>query len=212
MSDVFHLYERQYSELSLNLSKKCSLAFSLKGGQKEEKLSEITSDLENVEKLITKMDHAASSLPVKIKSILLNKLRESKSDLKRFKSEIERNTYGNLNTTTTTRDDFLEADKEASADQRSRLMKSTEGLVRTTEKIKDCQKQLLETEQIGISILENLQSQRQSLQRTEEMLTEIDDDVKESRSILTDMKIREFFTAVGAAGPIIIYVLLKLVK
>jgi len=33
MSNVFHEYDQQYSELSINLSKKCSLAFSLKGGK-----------------------------------------------------------------------------------------------------------------------------------------------------------------------------------
>ncbi|KAG7548552.1 SNARE domain [Arabidopsis suecica] len=210
MSNVFHEYDRQYSELSVNLSKKCYLAFSLKGGEKKEKLSEITSDLENAEKLISKMDHAASNLPPNIKSILLEKLRESKSSLKRFKSDIKRNTSENLNVTT--REEVLEAEKAVLADQRSRLMKSTEGLARTREIIKESRRKMLETENIGISILENLQSQKESLQRSQSMLHEIDDNVKECQSIVTTMKIKEFFTM--AAAPIVMFalILVKLAK
>ncbi|AED94456.1 unnamed protein product [Arabidopsis thaliana] len=207
MSNVFHEYDQQYSELSINLSKKCSLAFSLKGGEKKEKLSEITYDLENAEKLISKMDHAASNLPPNIKSILLEKLKESKSSLKRLRNEIKRNTSENLKVTT--REEVLEAEKADLADQRSRLMKSTEGLVRTREMIKDSQRKLLETENIGISILENLQRQKESLQNSQAMLHEIDDTVKESRSIVRSIKIKEFFTV---TAPIIIYFLFKLVK
>ncbi|KAG7604312.1 putative vesicle transport v-SNARE domain superfamily protein [Arabidopsis thaliana] len=207
MSNVFHEYDQQYSELSINLSKKCSLAFSLKGGEKKEKLSEITYDLENAEKLISKMDHAASNLPPNIKFILLEKLRESKSSLKRLRNEIKRNTSENLKVTT--REEVLEAEKADFADQRSRLMKSTEGLVRTREMIKDSQRKLLETENIGISILENLQRQKESLQNSQAMLHEIDDTVKESRSIVRSIKIKEFFTV---TAPIIIYFLFKLVK
>jgi len=49
-------------------------------------------------------------------------------------------------------------------------MKSTEGLVRTREMIKDSQRKLLETENIGISILENLQRQKESLQNSQAMV------------------------------------------
>ncbi|CAL9224224.1 unnamed protein product [Arabidopsis halleri] len=208
MSNVFHEYDRQYCELSINLSKKCTLAFSLKGGKKKEKLAEITSDLENAEKLISKMDHAASNLPPNIKSILLEKLRESKSSLRRLKSEIKRNTSGNLKVTT--QEEVLEADKAASAEERSRLMKSTERLVRTREIIEDSRRKMLETENIGISILENLQSQTESLQRTQAMLNEIDDNVKESRSLLISIKIKELFIVAAASS--IFNFLVKLVK
>lgn len=59
------------------------------------------------------MDHAASNLPPNIKSILLEKLRESKSSLKRFKSDIKRNTSENLNVTTR---EVLEAEKAVCKD------------------------------------------------------------------------------------------------
>jgi len=60
------------------------------------------------------MDHAASNLPPNIKSILLEKLKESKSSLKRLRNEIKRNTSENLKVTT--REEVLEAEKAVCKD------------------------------------------------------------------------------------------------
>lgn len=53
------------------------------------------------------MDLEARSLPPSVKSSLLVKLREFKSDLNNFKSEVKRITSGNLNAAA--RDELLEA-------------------------------------------------------------------------------------------------------
>lgn len=54
---------------------------------------------------------------------------------------------------------------QASADQRARLMMSTERLGRTTDRLKDSRRTMMETEEIGVSILQDLHGQRQSLLR-----------------------------------------------
>jgi len=56
---------------------------------------------------VKKMDLEARSLPPNVKSSLLVKLREYKSDLNNFKTEVKRITSGNLNATA--RDELLEA-------------------------------------------------------------------------------------------------------
>ncbi|KAL1194428.1 Vesicle transport v-SNARE 13 [Cardamine amara subsp. amara] len=189
MSQVFEGYERQYCELSANLSKKCTSANALDGEQKKQKLSEIKSGVEDAETLIKKMDLEARSLPPNVKSSLLVKLREYKSDLNNFKSEVKRITSGNLNATA--RDELLEAGMAdtltASADQRSRLMMSTDRLGRSTDRIKDSRRTMLETEELGVSILQDLHGQRQSLLRAHETLHGVDDNVGKSKKILTAM-------------------------
>jgi len=57
--------------------------------------------------LVKKMDLEARNLPPNVKSSLLVKLREYKSDLNNFKTEVKRITSGNLNATA--RDELLEA-------------------------------------------------------------------------------------------------------
>ncbi|CAL9248141.1 unnamed protein product [Arabidopsis halleri] len=189
MSQVFERYERQYCEISANLSKKCTSANALDGEQKKQKLSEIKSGVDEAEALVKKMDLEARSLPPNVKSSLLVKLREYKSDLNNFKTEVKRITSGNLNANA--RDELLEAgmaDKlTASADQRSRLMLSTDRLGRTTDRIKDSRRTMLETEEIGVSILQDLHGQRESLLRAHETLHGVDDNVGKSKKILTAM-------------------------
>ncbi|CAF1715698.1 hypothetical protein Bca4012_040945 [Brassica carinata] len=189
MSRVFEGYERQYCEISANLSKKCTSAIALDGEQKKQKLSEIKSGVEDAETLIKKMDLEVRSLPPSVKSSLLVKLREYKSDLNNFKTEVKRITSGHLNASA--RDELLEAGMAdtvtASADQRSRLMMSTDRLGRTTDRIKDSRKTMLETEELGVSILQDLHGQRQSLLRAHETLHGVDDNVGKSKKILTAM-------------------------
>ncbi|XP_010435869.1 PREDICTED: vesicle transport v-SNARE 11-like [Camelina sativa] len=198
MTDTFHEYEQQYCMLWENLIKKVSSAFVLYGEKKKEKLSEITSDLGSVEKLIWKMDLVASSLAANVKSILLVKLREANSNLKSLKRIIKKITYENVDAST--QNDLLRpimADtKTASADQKSRLSNLTKDLSRTTERLDDNRRLMHETEEFGVSILQRLQSQTRSLQSTQETLHGIDENVKESEAILASMKGTDLFVTI----------------
>ncbi|MCL7034206.1 hypothetical protein MKW94_008738 [Papaver nudicaule] len=165
MSEAFEGYERQYCELSANLAKKCTSAALLDGEQKKQKISDVKAGLEDAEALIRKMDLEARSLQPSVKAMLLAKLREYKSDLNNLKSEVKRITSANLNAAA--RDELLESGmadtKMVSADQRGRLMMSTERLNQSSDRIKDSRRTMLETEELGVSILQDLHQQRQSL-------------------------------------------------
>ncbi|PWZ08792.1 hypothetical protein Zm00014a_014090 [Zea mays] len=165
MSEVFEGYERQYCEASASLSRKCTAASALDGERKKQKLSEIQSGVEEAESLIRKMDLEARSLQPSIKAGLLAKLREYKSDLNNVKSELKRISAPNARQAT--REELLEsgmADTLAvSTDQRGRLMMTTERLNQSTDRIKESRRTMLETEELGVSILQDLHQQRQSL-------------------------------------------------
>ncbi|KAK9149411.1 hypothetical protein Scep_008168 [Stephania cephalantha] len=190
MSEVFEGYERQYCELSSNLSRKCTSATLLDGEQKKQKISEIKIGLEEAEALIRKMDLEARSLQPSIKAGLLAKLREYKSDLNNLKSEVKRMTSNNQ----AARDELLESGMAdtmmVSADQRGRLMMSTERLNQSSEKIKESRRTMLETEELGVSILQDLHGQRQSLLHAHNNLHGVDDNIGKSRKILTAMSRR----------------------
>ncbi|KAI3970886.1 hypothetical protein MKX01_024533 [Papaver californicum] len=189
MSEVFEGYERQYCELSANLAKKCTSAAFLDGEQKKQKVSDVKAGLEDAEALIRKMDLEARSLQPSIKAMLLAKLREYKSDLNNLKSEVKRITSASLNAAA--RDDLLESGmadtKMVSADQRGRLMMSTERLNQSSDRIKESRRTMLETEELGVSILQDLHQQRQSLLHTHNTLHGVDDNVGKSKKILTAM-------------------------
>ncbi|GLJ42137.1 hypothetical protein SUGI_0872580 [Cryptomeria japonica] len=188
MSEVFDGYERQYCELSANLSKKSTSASLLNGEQKKQKLSEVKVGLDEAESLIRKMDLEARSLQPSVKANLLAKLREYKSDLNNLKRDVKK---ASLADSQSARDELLESGMSdalmASADQRGRLLMSTERLNQSTDRIKESKRTILETEELGVSILQDLHQQRQTLLHTHDTLHGVDDYIGKSRKILTSM-------------------------
>ncbi|CAK9162945.1 unnamed protein product [Ilex paraguariensis] len=192
MSEVFEGYERQYCELSANLLKKCTSASLLGGEQKKQKVSEIKSGLDAAESLIRKMDLEARNLQPNVKAVLLAKLREYKSDLNNLKNEVKRIASSNFNQAA--RDELLESGMPdsltVSADQRARLLMSTERLNKSSDRIRDSRSTMLETEDLGVSILQDLHQQRQSLLHANNTLYGVDDNMSRSKKILTAMSRR----------------------
>lgn len=192
MSEVFEGYERQYCEISASLSRKCTGAAALDGEQKKQKVSEIKAGVEDAENLIRKMDLEARSLQPSVKAALLAKLREYKSDLNNLKSEVKRITSPNAKNAS--REELLESGMadtlSVSADQRGRLLMSTERLNNSSERIKDSRRTMLETEDLGVSILQDLHQQRQSLLHAHNALHGVDDNIGKSKKVLTAMSRR----------------------
>lgn len=193
MSDVFEGYERQYCELSANLSRKCnSTSLLADGEQKKGKVAEIKSGLEECDVLVRKMDLEARSLQPNVKAMLLAKLREYKADLNTLKREFKRISSGDVNQAA--REELLEAglaDSHAvSADQRERLSMSVERLNQSGDRIKESRRTILETEELGVSILEDLHQQRQTLLHAHSKLHGVDDAIDKSKKVITAMSRR----------------------
>ncbi|KAL6597892.1 hypothetical protein ACP70R_046697 [Stipagrostis hirtigluma subsp. patula] len=189
MSQVFEGYERQYCEASASLARKCTAAASLQGEKLKQKTAEIKSGIDGAEALIRKMDLEARNLQPSVRAGLLAKLREYKSDLNNLKGALKRITSGNAQQGA--REELLESGMAdtlgVSADQRSRLLRTTERQNQTTDRLRDSHRTMLETEDLGVSILHDLHQQRQSLLRAGDTLNTVDDNVGKSRRIIGAM-------------------------
>jgi vesicle transport through interaction with t-SNAREs protein 1 len=185
MSEVFEAYERQYCELSTNLSRKCSSVanYPHDSEQKREKVLEINSGLDDADVLIRKMDLEARSLQPSVKAALLAKLREYKADLNRLKKEFKR--VSSPDAIQSSREELLASGladgQNVAADQRERLTMSVERLDQSSDRIKESRRTLLETEGLGISILEDLHQQRQTLLHSHNKLHGVNDAVDKSK-------------------------------
>ncbi|KAL6521707.1 Vesicle transport v-SNARE 13 [Orobanche gracilis] len=192
MSTTFEANEKQYCELSANLAKKCSSASLLDGEQKKQKIIEINTGVDQAEALIRKMDLEARSLQPNIRAVLLAKLREYKSDLNNLKSNAKRIASTNLNQAA--RDELLEAGMSdtlaVSGNQRERLLMSTGKLNNSSNRIQESRKVMLETEELGVSLLQDLHQQRQFLSHANNALHGVDDNISRSRKIITNMSRR----------------------
>jgi len=79
---------------------------------------------------------------------------------------------------------------ESSGALSGQAMETTERLARTGERIRESQRSLAETEDLGVSILQDLQGQRETIQRSREALHGADDTIARSRKILSSMSRR----------------------
>ncbi|GAA0169602.1 SNARE protein [Lithospermum erythrorhizon] len=190
MSEVFEGYERQYCELSVNLSRKCTSASTLPdGAQRNQQLAELNATLDEADVLIRKMDLEARSLQPSLKVTFLAKLREYKADLNKLKKEVKKLALANSNQAS--QEDLLEAGAyAASTNQRERLSMSTERLDRSTDRVRESRRTALETEELGISILEDLHQQRETLLSSHIKLHGVDDAIDKSKKILSSMSKR----------------------
>ncbi|PWA94771.1 t-SNARE [Artemisia annua] len=191
MSEVFEGYERQYCELSTNLSRKCGAAASvIDGDQKHKEIIELQSGLDEADVLIRKMDLEARSLQPSVKAMLLAKLREYKSDLTKLKREVKKLASAK----STAHEELLESGMAnahmASAGQRERLEMSTERLNQSSERIKESRRAVFETEELGVSILQDLHQQRETLLNSHAKLHGVDDAIDKSKKVLTSMSRR----------------------
>nr|AFK42011.1 unknown [Medicago truncatula] len=138
------------------------------------------------------MDLEARSLQPSMKATLLAKLREYKTDLNNLKNEVKR--VASANASITARDELLELGRidslAVSNDQKGRLLMTTERLNQSTDRLTNSRKTLLETEELGVSILQDLHQQRQSLHHAHKSLHGVDDNISKSRKILAAMSKR----------------------
>ncbi|KAK4403029.1 Vesicle transport v-SNARE 12 [Sesamum angolense] len=164
MSQVYEGYERQYCELSASLSRKCNSAAALPDGEKKkQEVSELQAGLDDADVLIRKMDLEARSLQPSLKATLLAKLREYKSDLNKLKREVKKLAMPNQPGHEELLESGMAGMHEASANQRDRLAMSTESLNQSTDRLRESRRAALETEELGVSILEDLHQQRETL-------------------------------------------------
>ncbi|CAL9031347.1 unnamed protein product [Prunus brigantina] len=192
MSEVFEGYERQYCELSANLSKKCTAGTAVDGEGKKQRIAEVKAGLDDADTLLRKMDLEARSLQPSVKAALLAKLREYKTDFNNLKSQVKRITSPVANHAV--RDELLEPGMAetltTSNDQRGRLLKTTERLNQSTDRVKESRRTMLETEELGVSILQDLHQQRQSLLHAHNTIHGVDGNISKSKRVLTEMTSR----------------------
>lgn len=191
MSQVYEGYERQYCELSANLSRRCNSAAALPDGEKKKQEAlELQAGLDEADVLIRKMDLEARSLQPSLKATLLAKLREYKSDLNKLKREVKKLSMPHSNQLTEDLESGSAGPHEASANQRERLAMSTERLNQSTDRLRESRRAALETEELGVSILEDLHQQRETLLHSHKKLSDVDNAIDKSKRVLTSMSRR----------------------
>uniref|UniRef100_A0A061QTF3 Vesicle transport through interaction with t-SNAREs 1 n=1 Tax=Tetraselmis sp. GSL018 TaxID=582737 RepID=A0A061QTF3_9CHLO len=192
MSQIFEQYEVELQELEASLDSKLEAIPSLSGELRSSKVAELGSDIAEAEALLRRMELEARSLTGEHKTILMSRMREHKTRVSKKKSDVKAaSTAGSAG-------DAVRAElglstgsyTSSSASQRERLLSSTERLNQSSERIRQGRQTLLQTEELGASILGNLHQQRETINRAHGTLYETDDNIGRARKLLGVMSRR----------------------
>merc|ERR1712072_1157915 len=188
MSAIFDGYEREYCELSTQLGRKISQLGSLSGDMRSQKVRDINNDLSEAEALIRHMDLEARSLPPDKKGPFLSKLREYKADLNKLKADAKKASSAGGDMSNRAELGLVGDHWSASsAAQRERLLATTDRINRAGDNINQSRQTLLETEELGVNILQDLHRQRETITHARDTLHGVDDNITKSRKILSVM-------------------------
>jgi vesicle transport through interaction with t-SNAREs protein 1 len=150
------------------------------------------------------MDLEARSLrDPTVKTPMLAKLRDYKSELQRLKRESQ--VAARAISSSNARSQLLagaeldDMGAPTSSSQRERMLQSTARLDSTGDRIREGKKSLLETEELGVSILQDLHRQRETISSARENVHGADDNIARSRKIIAAMGRR------AAANKLLLY-------
>lgn len=207
-SALFKSYEADYCNRSTDASRKISSLEGLNGDARRRKVQEIESDLRSAEDVIKRMDLEARSLPAEQSKPLQLNVKNYKADLAALKEQVKKAASALPAGDAARAELGLGGDYlSSSAGQRDRMLTATQRMEKTNDTLKYGQEQLMQTEELGASILRDLHGQRQTIISSKQTLEGADDNITKARKILSNMSKVMLQNKIIMAG-VIIFLLL----
>lgn len=190
MVTLFENYEQQYSVLTADITSQIGSLAASNTKDRRQLISSIEKHVEEAQELLEQME-------LEVREFESAKKQKSRTKLDCYRAELKRLTIeyikarsvkqNALNYDSADPDDF---DARISNDQKQRLLNNSERLERIGNKLEDSYRVLIETEGTGTQILQNLNDQRETIQRSRNRLRETDEELKRSSRLLGSMIIR----------------------
>ncbi|KAK9887781.1 hypothetical protein WA026_000096 [Henosepilachna vigintioctopunctata] len=191
MVTLFENYEQQYSVLTADITAQIGSLAASNTKDRRQLISNIEKHVEEAQELLEQMD-------LEVREVETSKKQRCKTKLECYRAELKRLTLeyikarsikqGALNYDSTDPDDFNDA--RISNDQKQKLIQNSERLERSGKKLEEGYRILVETEETGTQILQQLGEQRETIQRSRNRLRETDEEVSRASRIINTMIMR----------------------
>uniref|UniRef100_A0A0N5CGD5 Vesicle transport through interaction with t-SNAREs homolog 1A n=1 Tax=Strongyloides papillosus TaxID=174720 RepID=A0A0N5CGD5_STREA len=184
---ILQQFEQQYSVTTAEITANIGQIKNKNGAERAAAINEIQKTLNEVGDLLDQMELSARDFdlnsPERAKYDL--RVRSYRSDKKQLDIELQKvlkriSNKDNL-------DELFSSDNPSSFDINEKLISNTERIERGSRKIEESYRIALETEEIGTSVLQDLSSQRETLNRARERLREAGADLLTSDKIVSQM-------------------------
>ncbi|CAH8459314.1 unnamed protein product [Dicrocoelium dendriticum] len=216
MSSLFESYEKQYGNLTSEITLNLGRIPLLENGDRQKLVRDTSILFDEIRDLFEQMSLEIQELAHPTKDKCLTMLECFKAEHEKLKTEFQRPRYAPHAKTQSKNlplddDEGLREEVLYDSDMRARLLDNTERIARSTNRLEDGVRVALQTEEIGSHILSDLGEQREKLQRSRNRLRQADADLTKSSRILTQMTRRIFQNRIVLMGTILLLILIFVV-
>ncbi|XP_028173687.1 vesicle transport through interaction with t-SNAREs homolog 1A [Ostrinia nubilalis] len=208
MATLIQSYEQQYSVLTADITAKISRLISCNEENRDQLSREILSNFEEANDLLEQLELESRSAGAG------SRVGAYRVELLRVQDEYRAVVASHAAKYNIDNEIEDYEDWSGLADQQRMLLDNTERVERTGKTITEGYRLVLETEQIGAAVLQDLSVQRETIQRSRGRLRETDEQLNRSSRLLNSMVMRALqdrfvlsvvFVVLGGLGCLAIY-------
>ncbi|KAK6109715.1 Snare region anchored in the vesicle membrane C-terminus family protein [Brugia pahangi] len=180
-------FEHQYSVQTAEITARIGRLRDLDQNGRVEGIQQIQRLLIDVENLLEQMELTVRELMPSSaeRSKYELRVRSYRNDKKQLDAELDKAVQRLKDNAD--RDELLAYDNQISLNQQDQLIENTERLERTSRRLQDTYRMVIETDQIGTEVLNDLSSQRETIMRARERMRQADRDLNRSHKMLSVM-------------------------
>lgn len=188
MATLFEKYEQQYSVLTADITAQIGLLTASASKDRRQLISNIEKHVEEAQELLEQMD-------LESRTIDSTKKQRCRTKLDCYRAELKRLTLEYIKARSIKQLGYESADDQMnevriSSDQRQRLLESNERIERSGKKLEDGYRVVLETQEIGAQVMNDLSGQRETIQRSRARLRETNETLGLSSRVMNSMIMR----------------------
>ncbi|KAI8439128.1 hypothetical protein MSG28_012986 [Choristoneura fumiferana] len=180
MATLIQSYEQQYSVLTADITSKIGRLKLGNEDNRDQVTREIQANFEEANDLLEQLELESRG------GAAGSRVAAYRAELQRVRDEY-RSIASSAGVYTDAEDNF---EDWTSNDQRQKLLDNTERLERTGKSLTEGYRVVLETEQIGAAVLQDLSLQRETIQRSRGRLRETDEQLNRSSRLMNSMIMR----------------------
>ncbi|KAI4456050.1 vesicle transport v-snare protein vti1-related [Holotrichia oblita] len=190
MGTLFENYEQQYSVLTADITAQIGQLTASVTKDRRQLISNIEKHVEEAQELLEQMDLEVREVPEHIKR------QRCKTKLDCYRAELKRLTLDYIKARSVKQSAFGYDsaddlnDIRIANDQKQRLLDNSERMERTGKKLDEGYRVVLETQDIGTQVLQNLSEQRETIQRSRARLRDTNEELGRASRIMNTMIMR----------------------
>ncbi|XP_038613829.1 vesicle transport through interaction with t-SNAREs homolog 1A isoform X2 [Tachyglossus aculeatus] len=184
MSSDLAGYEQDLAVLTADIVGKIGRVPKLPPDEKKQMVASVEKQLEEAKELLEQMDLEVREIPPQSRGMYASRMRSYKQEMAKLETDFKRSRIAYSDEV---RNELLGDVGNSSENQRAHLLDNTERLERSSRRLEAGYQIAVETEQIGQEMLENLNHDREKIQRARDRLRETDANLGRSSRILTGL-------------------------